>query len=281
MKIKKSSALFAPLIAAIIAWATPSAQAAVQVTQFDPALRISAWADPPTNSDLYNVLAADFNADGQADFRLAYEMGAMEAFFNAPTRFATRVSPPILGGGTHFILAGGLVAAVPLNSRIGTNIVSPGTNTFAWSTGFTNRYDLTQPLGDHEATVILANLVAPTLPGPIINFSSNGILVTNIYVFPTVTGDVVNREGVMAVEFNLNGELHYGYIHFDFRSAAAGNFGGTGGVIYGWAYETEPNVAIKAKPLSTSRTRVRQPKPPRTVVLPGYIPALGTGIKNN
>ena len=53
---------------------------------------------------------------------------------------------------------------------------------------------------------------------------------------------------MIAVEFAINGEVHYGYIHFDFRSNGT-SLGGTAGLIYGWAYETEPGVPICAVPL--------------------------------
>jgi hypothetical protein len=189
------------------------------------------------------------------DFRLLHGFGGIEAYFNGPTRIAKRV----LAG--NLINLNEPVAAVPLNSRIGANLVSPGTNTFAWSPGYVNVDDLTQPLGDHAATVFSANIAIPLQPGTIIDFSTNGTFTTNYYSGALTLGEVPGREGVMAVEFYLGGQPHYGYIHFDFR-------GGAGGVIYGWAYETEPNVAIKAKPLSTNRTRVRQPRPP-ALILPG------------
>jgi hypothetical protein len=129
-----------------------------------------------------------------------------------------------------------------------------------------------QPLGDHEASVILANFVIFPQPEPIVIFSTNGTLVTNnpSLAIPA-SGDVLNREGVMAIEINLGGQPHYGYIHFDFRSNTGGIIGGAGGVIYGWAYETEPNVAIKAKPLSTARNRLR---PSRIQIQPSTQPKL-------
>lgn len=257
-KINKGSAFFWPLIAAMIGCLAQPAQASVQATLFDPPLKINAWTDASSDV-LLDVLATDFNADGKVDFRLLQGIGGIEAYFNGPTRIAKRTLP-----GT-FDTIGGPVAAVPLNSSIGTNIVSPGTNIFAWSPGYANVDDLTQQLGDHEATVFSANIAIPLQPGPIIIFSTNGTPVTNVYYpGPLTFGDVPGREAVMAVEFNVNGEVHYGYLHFDFRE-------GAGGVIYGWAYETEPNVAIKAKPLSTNKTRLHL-KHPRIVVVPGRIP---------
>lgn len=221
------------------------ATAGVQVVRFDPPLEVNAFADAPAGI-LPNILATDFNLDGEVDFRLLYGFGAMGAYFNSPTRFATRT----VSSGVRAIA--GPVAAVPLNSVIGSNIIaSVASSSYAWSEGYTNRYDLTRPLGDHEASVILANAM-PTVGygGPVISFSTNGTLVTNTYYGgPVASGDIVGKEGVMALEFYVNGEPHYGYIHFDFRPLTSAPLSGVAGVVYGWAYETEPGVAIKATPL--------------------------------
>jgi hypothetical protein len=249
--------LHGPILAGLIACLVFNAQAAVQVTRFDPPLNISAIADLPDTS-FYNVLGADLNADGEVDFRLAYGWGVVEAYFNAPVRFAQRVSRPDAVGRL------GPVAAVPLDSVIGTNIVSAiSTNFYVWSPGYTNYDDLTQPLGDHEENVLTANLFGsfPISLGPIITIS-NGTIVTNIYpggpfpggpaTGPIASGDVVGKEGVMALEFYVNGQIHYGYIHFNFDGFA-------GGVIYGWSYETEPNVSIVAKSLTPDILQVTEP----------------------
>jgi hypothetical protein len=256
LKTKRiSAALRGGMLAGLIACLAFNAPAAVQITRFDPPLNISAFTifDPPLNNSavvpvpnpsLFNILAADLNADGEVDFRLAYGWGGIDAYFNAPVRFAQRVSGPDVIG------KGGPVAAVPLNSVIGTNIVSAlTTNYYVWSSGETNSDDLTQPFGDHQATVIIANLVAFNTPleGVPQFILTNGIILTNVFFPPVSTpiasGDVVGKEGVMALEFYVNGQPHYGYSHFNFNGFA-------GGVIYGWSYETEPNVAIEAKSLA-------------------------------
>jgi len=260
-RLKNGSVFFVPLMAALIGSVTLDARAAVQATRFNPPLSIGAWVEPPNNVVVpWNILATDFNTDGDVDFRLMYGFGEMSAYFNAPTRFAVRVPHPIP------VVSGGPVAGIPLNSTIGSNIVSRGADSFAWSPGYTNSDDLTQPLGDHDATVIIANIAPGFPPGPIISFSTNGTLVTNIYwPGPFATGDVVGREAVMAVQFNVYGETHYGYIHFDFRS-------GSSGYIYGWAYETEPNVPIKAVPLSNGMPRTHKRVP--IVAVPSSQPML-------
>jgi hypothetical protein len=224
LKTKRiSTVLHGQILAGLIVCLALSAQAAVQVTRFDPPLQISAYAEPPENA-FFNVLGADLDAEGEVDFRLAWAYGAMSAYFNAPARFN---------------------AGVPLDSVLGTNIVSPvPTNSYAWSPGYTNRHDLTQSLGDHEATMIIANLVTYNLPGPIISIFTNGMMVTNIiYPHPIVSGPAAGKDAVVALEFYVNGQLHYGYIHCNFTNGASG-------VIYGWSYETEANVAIEAKSLA-------------------------------
>ena len=224
-----------------------SGRAEVHIARFDPPLSVSAFSDPMPGLD-WNTTAFDFDLDGQTDFRLTYGGGGMTAYFNTPTRIAMRA--PTLNNSPGPIMPAivleplGPVGSVPLGSMIGSNIVSAtGTNFYAWEPGYTNSNNLPELLGDHSAFVILANLVTPLGPEPVITFSTNGTLVTNVYYpSPFVLGDVAGKEGVMALQFYIGSELHYGYIHFNFND-------GAGGVIYGWAYETEPNVPIQAMPL--------------------------------
>jgi hypothetical protein len=225
--------------------------AAVHVVRFDPPLSINAFTEPPENL-FFNVSAFDLNVDGDVDFRLAYGYGAIGAYLNSPTRFGRREGRPGVAP------MGGPVAAVPLGSIIGSNIVSSvNTNRFVWSPGYTNRYDLTQFLGNHEASVITANLTTHGFVQCPVFISTNGMLVTNCFDSgPVVSGDVARQEAVMALEFYVNGQPHYGYIHFDFRAPASTPLGGASGVIYGWAYETEPGDPIRADPLATARQRI-------------------------
>ena len=69
-----------------------------------------------------------------------------------------------------------------------------------------------------------------------------------------LSGDIVGKEGVMALKFFINGQPHFGYVHFDFRYVVnpALQGGGFGGYIYGYAYETQPGVPITAERLSDS-----------------------------
>ena len=67
---------------------------------------------------------------------------------------------------------------------------------------------------------------------------------------------------MMALEFLINGQPHYGYIHFDFRPLTVAPLSGAVGFIHGWAYETEPGVPIKA--VSMSPASNRNERKPRT-----------------
>lgn len=68
-----------------------------------------------------------------------------------------------------------------------------------------------------------------------------------------VVGDPPDKEGVIAVEFLIGTNKHYGYIHFDFRKEL-GWYNGCGGYILGWAYETEPDKPINAAPIAVPPT---------------------------
>jgi hypothetical protein len=235
-----------PLIMALLAGLNISAVAGVQVTRFDPPLNISALATVTAPNQLFNVLPLDFNLDGFPDFNFAYGadsfgLGGIEVFMNVPDRIV--VKQPLE------------VAAVPLGTVIGSRLSLPAA--YQWSDGYTNEDGVTQPLGDHELSVItVPNVIPSDLSnggGPILVFGPGGTLSPlPPPQFPLVEGDVVGKAGVMAVEFYINDEPHYGYIQFDFRKSTS-VFSGMDGLIYGWAYETEPGVPIVAVPLNDQR----------------------------
>jgi hypothetical protein len=252
------------ILAGLIGCFAFGARAAVQVTQFDPPLQISAYANPPANS-YFNVLGTDLDANGEVDFRLAYGLGGIDAYFNAPVRFGQHVSQ--LNGVGNVVQRDGPVGGVPLGSMIGRNIASSvAANFYVWSSGCTNDYDLTQPFGDHEAPVISAVFVATyNLPGPVVSTSHDGILVTNIiypHPQPVVSGDIEGQDAVIALEFVVNGQTHYGYIHCNFTNGASG-------VVYGWAYETDADTAIEAASLAPS------PVPPTEAPVKGHSGIVG------
>jgi hypothetical protein len=230
------------LVATLGCLLASNAQAEVHIARFDPPLSLGAFSDPAPGLD-WNTTAFDFDLDGLADFRLTYGGGTMAAFFNTPTCYAVQMPPP---NAIIFPIDDpiGPVGSVPLGSMIGSNIVSSiGTNFYAWSLGLTNILDFPELLGDHEEVLMYVPQIShgPVLLEPAT--FSNGVLAANkLGPKPFVTGDVVGQEGVIALQFYIGSERHYGYIHFNFKA-------GSKGAIYGWAYETEPDVPITAMPL--------------------------------
>lgn len=208
-----------------------SANAAVQISQLDPPKFIAA-ADLELESDApFNMVAIDFNSDAQVDFRLGYGPGWIGALFNYPTRIIIQ---------RHFYPwttnVYGSVGALPLGTVIGSNLVSTlNTNHYIWHWGDPNSDDESEPYGDHRSVVLVWSSPGPGFP-------------------IAVGGDTADKEAVLAVEFLIGTNKHYGYIHFDFRREV--NFW-PGGCIVGWAYETEPNTPIVAAPIAVPPTPFR------------------------
>jgi hypothetical protein len=165
------------------------------------------------------VLDLDMDQNGVVDFRLFSSGGGggggVTLYLNWPARLVNKTNG--VSGSTNIDYRG--VAGLPFGTVLGSAL-APGIGNYTWWTGFTNKYDLTQQYGDHEAGVLYA---------------------------PVGLGDVGGKEGVMGVEFRIGGQIHYGYIHFDFRVARS--YDGYGGYIYGWAYENTPNTPITAERL--------------------------------
>jgi hypothetical protein len=192
--------------------------AAVITTRPDPPVVKGAFSD-----DL-DSLEIDFNEDGVVDIRLVTEFGGIDAYFDLPTRIVVTVSLPFPEAGTNLDYGG--IGALPIGTVIGNELMGDlDLNRYIWWEGFTNSYDLTQQFGNHEAGVM------------IVAWGGGGVV---------ASGDVPAKEGVMAVEFYVEGQPHYGYIHFDFR-LERGWLLGSGGYIYGWAYESEPWTPITAE----------------------------------
>ena len=179
-----------------------------------------------------NVIAVDFNADGNIDLNLLYGCcGGIDAYFNSPTRIV--VARQDYAGTTNVY---GSLGALPLGTVIGSNLVtSADTNLYVWHTGETNSFDDTRAYGDHK-TIVLTVLNPGVIGQPLV-----------------VGGDPADKEGALAVEFLIGTNVHYGYIHFDFRKEI-GWYGGCGGYILGWAYETEPDKPIVAAPIAVPPT---------------------------
>lgn len=203
-----------------------SASASVRTIRFDPPLSIA--AGEVEGSELgFGALGVDFNLDGRMDVRLVYGSGGITVFFDSTNRIVIK----------------GSVAAVPFGTLIGSNL-PPDLSAYRWDRGtpVSTSSELRQ-FGERQK-LVLTTLTAPRLPGSPLQVAGGGTPITQPVL---ASGDVVRKEGVIAVEFHINGQPHYGYIAIDFRTAL-----GTGGYIRGLAYESEPRLAITATRIGTS-----------------------------
>lgn len=120
----------------------------------------------------------------------------------------------------------GPVAALPFGTSIGSNVVSTLiSSNDTWWQGYS---DSGGQYGDH------ANDVGYVVSDEIVGDP------------PVVSADAAGKEGVMAFKLYLNNQPHFGYVHFDFRPPQSVGFGG---VIVGYAYETQAGVPIVAQRL--------------------------------
>src|ERR1041385_4435638 len=117
------------------------ASAGVQTTRPDPPVWTGGFA-----GDL-EALDIDFNEDGKADIRLVTEFGVIVAYFDSPTRVVEMWKR--VEGTTNVDYSG--IAALPIGTMIGGDVIDWDPRRYMWWAGFTNRNDLTQQYGDHEA----------------------------------------------------------------------------------------------------------------------------------
>jgi hypothetical protein len=205
-------------------------KADVVITRLEPPFQVvMPWENLPDPL----VEAIDFNHDGQVDLYFTYDNFGMAAGFFAPGQiFIVPTAPP--AGHTNVY---GFVAALPFGTIIGSNVVSSvNLGNDLWYSG-----DVVLPGEDTEYGD----------RGDDVGYVASDATVGDPIV---VAGDVVGKEGVMALEFYINGQPHFGYVHFDFRYIVnpALQGGGFGGYIYGYAYETQPGVPITAERLNDS-----------------------------
>jgi hypothetical protein len=221
-------------VLAVLVCLASNATASEQITRLDPPLYIDPFyqLEDPNVSD---PICVDFNHDGQVDFRLWFGYYGVEAYFNSPTRIV--IGRQFYPWTTNVY---GSVGALPFGTVIGSNLVSSvDTNVYLWHWGDTNRFgDETQAYGNHKS-IAVSVLDPETIGMPLV-----------------VGGDLPDKEGVMAVEFLIGTNKHYGYIHFDFRREN-GWYQGCGGYILGWAYETEPGRPLIAAPIAVPSTPFR------------------------
>lgn len=208
--------------------------AEIQSTRLAPPFSVNSFYQFE-DSAAPDPLCIDFDHDGQVDLRIVYFFGGIDVYFDSPTRIV--IAQQFYPWTTN---VSGSTGALPFGTLIGTHLISTiDTNIYIWHWGSTNGFDdETRAFGDHRSVGVYV-IDPATIGMPLV-----------------VGGDPADKEGVLAVEFLIGPDRHYGYIHFDFRKEA-GWYKGSGGYILGWAYETEPNKPIAASPISLPPTPFR------------------------
>lgn len=233
MHLKKLQTLLAGVIGLFLCGVlTLNTQASVVTTRPEPPPIRGAWTAD------FETLDIDFNQDGVVDLRLLSGAGGMTVYLNGTNRIVIKAN--LVSGSTTTNYSG--VGGLPPGTVIGSAL-NPNLGNYNWWTGFTNHYDLTQPYGSHEATAM------------IVGYGNQPI------------GDWGSKEGMIAVEFRISGQVHFGYVHFDFRPERVWT-DGSGGYIYGWAYEDVPGVPIVAE-------RIRNGPPMRDFKIASFTPLAG------
>ena len=195
---------------AMLSWLALPAPASVVVSNLTPPIALYSGDNSLTTAPI------DFNDDGIVDFRLRADSGGVYSFVYIPSRVAIRADPPPnIGGGA---------GALPFNLSLGEQGLPFG---YRWYEG-------------------------GALPGT--NFLEYGDkLIGVLGVFTSaIRGDVYRKNAAIGVEFRIGTNTHYGYVHYDCRAEVeqANGFWVGGGLLRGWAYETEPGHPILTRPLA-------------------------------
>ncbi|MDB6129489.1 MAG: hypothetical protein JWM04_596 [Verrucomicrobiales bacterium] len=228
--LRKSTRLVILILLSVLC----NGRGSVQTTRLDPPFSMGAFQE--TDDDPFSIFSIDFNLDGISDFRFSYGAGGpgVACYFNYPNQIAILRAAPAFPDQTNVY---GTMGALPLGTIIGSNLVSTiDLSDYTWHFGTTNHYDLTLAFGDHQTSVF--GVIDPVTIG----------------VPPLAAGDPVAKEGVMGFRFLIGTNVHFGYVHFDFRTNINRWYMGAGGYILGWAYETEADKPIVAAPISVSPT---------------------------
>ena len=218
MRKIKRIALFAVALAASLTW---NSQAEVIVKKFDPPFQTGDSVFAGENS-VYSSLHILINSTGTADFEIPYSFSKIS--FNSPAEIIV---------GKEELWDTRLIGGLAFGSTIGENIVEYEGNGHVWSSEVQTGPDISFP----------ATLIQPVVPlSPDAETTSVG------YV-----SEIRGREGVIGFKFQHEDPyggytMHYGYFHFDLSDSQ--EFMGEKGHLLGWAYETEPNKPIIAKPLN-------------------------------
>ncbi len=163
----------------------------------------------------------DVNMDGNMDCAFSRSKTDFNCYLNSSTMIVENKG--LLNQEMHLDVS---VAVLPFGTVIGEELSIPGQtekeSPYVWSKG--------------------DEIPEPPIWGVVELNHVAGILGRSFQPLDTYYGDWPYKEGVMGIKFKLEGKNHYGYLHFDY-------YLGFGGYLLGWAYETEPEKPIVAKPL--------------------------------
>ena len=168
----------------------------------------------------------DLNMDGNMDCVLEANRIGSNCYLNPSTMVVENKN--ILNPKISFTVN---TAVLPFGTVIGKELSIPGQtekeSPYVWSKGDEIPEAYYYMLGRHP------------------DWRIAGILAPDLDLSGRYYGDWPYKEGVMGIKFKLEGKNHYGYLHFDHHL-------GFGGYLLGWAYETEPEKPIVAKPLGVN-----------------------------
>jgi hypothetical protein len=174
----------------------------------------------------------DFAFGENTNVFLNWGIFSMDLEFFSPIQIYIVKFPPSRPGATNVY---GLAADLQFGTVIGPNVITPFnfTNGTWYSGDVIYDAETNQPdRGDTLGYVASDEVVGDP---------------------PIVYGNVVGKEGIIGLKVFIDGQPHYAYIHFDFRYIYNwAPFTGFGGYIYGYAYETQPNVPILTERLNSS-----------------------------
>ncbi len=223
MRKIKRIALFAVALAASLTW---NSQAEVIVKKFDPPFQTGDSVFAGENS-VYSSLHILINSTGTADFEIPYSFSKIS--FNSPAEIIV---------GKEELWDTRLIGGLAFGSTIGENIVEYEGNGHVWSSEVQTGQDIYFP----------ATLMQSVIP------LSLGAEPTSVDYVGGYVSEIRGREGIIGFKFQHEDPyggytMHYGYFHFNFSDSQ--EFMGEKGYLLGWAYETEPNKPIIAKPLNS------------------------------
>jgi hypothetical protein len=232
-------------------FSTSTTQAEVRCTKFDPPLSVQ-W-----NS--FGCIPIDIDLDGNRDFTF-FATGNIRCFMEAHNAVVIQ-SPVLYPTGTDMDSDAAWMGALPFGTSIGKELSSTvELGGYSWSSGTVVSGEGPQipEMGDHES--ILVGSGFSQTPGFILPRGDVSIPLP----VHNPKGNILGKEGVLALQFSvpLSGEgtsdissPRFGYVHFDFPNTDNPRTGTLR--ILGWAYETEADKPIVAKPLITPSMKIQ------------------------